>query len=100
MPSLNSKQNGLPVDLEAVRARLANQSGITYWRGLEELANHPQFEELLHREFPVQADEWGNPVTRRTFLSLMGASLALAGMARGPHQSDARFGSHDLVALD
>jgi molybdopterin-containing oxidoreductase family iron-sulfur binding subunit len=81
MSSLNIQQNGLPIDLEAVRAQLASQSGLSYWRGLEELANHPQFEELLHREFPVQADEWGNPVTRRTFLSLMGASLALAGLA-------------------
>ena len=81
MSSLNIKQNGVPLDLEVARQQIATQNGQSYWRSLEELAGHPQFEELLHREFPVQADEWTNPVTRRNFLSLMGASLALAGLA-------------------
>ncbi|HEV8061584.1 MAG TPA: TAT-variant-translocated molybdopterin oxidoreductase [Gemmataceae bacterium] len=81
MSSLNVKQNGVPLDLDAARRQIAEVRGQSYWRSLEELAGHPQFEELLHREFPVQADEWANPVTRRTFLSLMGASLALAGLA-------------------
>ena len=40
----------------------------------------PEFQEMLHREFPDQASEWTDPVTRRQFLSLMGASLALAGL--------------------
>ena len=35
---------------------------------------------MIHREFPDQASEWTDPVTRRRFLSLMGASLALAGL--------------------
>jgi MoCo/4Fe-4S cofactor protein with predicted Tat translocation signal len=81
MSSLNIKQNGVPLDLEAARQQIAGLRAQSYWRSLEELATHPQFEELLHREFPVQADEWSNPVTRRSFLSLMGASLALAGLA-------------------
>lgn len=81
MSSLNIKHNGTPLDLEAARRQLGDARGQSYWRSLEELAGHPQFEELLHREFPVQADEWANPVTRRKFLSLMGASLALAGLA-------------------
>ena len=34
----------------------------------------------LHREFPKGASEWLDPVSRRGFLKLMGASLALAGM--------------------
>src|SRR5213079_1508648 len=33
------------------------------------------------REFPQQAEEWNDPVERRTFLKLMGASLALAGLS-------------------
>ena len=36
----------------------------------------------MHREFPEQAAEWPDPVTRRQFLTLMGASLALAGRQR------------------
>ena len=58
MSSLNIKKNGVPLDLEAVRQQVAGLRGQSYWRSLEELAAHPQFEELLHREFPVQADEW------------------------------------------
>src|SRR6267378_4283702 len=52
-----------------------------YWRSLEELADFPVFEEFVRREFPQQAEEWNDPVERRTFLKLMGASLALAGLS-------------------
>ena len=39
--------------------------------------------EFLHREFPEQASEWTDPTSRRHFLQLMGASLALAGVGAG-----------------
>lgn len=52
-----------------------------YWRNLDELADSPVFEEFVRREFPQQAEEWNDPVERRTFLKLMGASLALAGLS-------------------
>ena len=55
-------------------------SGKQYWRSLEELADTDEFQELLHREFPEQATEWSDPVGRRKFLKLMGASFALAGL--------------------
>ena len=55
-------------------------SGKQYWRSLEELADTEEFQELLHREFPQQATEWTDPVGRRKFLKLMGASFALAGL--------------------
>ncbi len=51
-----------------------------YWRSLEELAQTPEFEDWLHREFPRGASEWNDRVHRRDFLRLMGASLALAGL--------------------
>ncbi len=54
--------------------------GKKQWRALEELANTPEFQELLEREFPRGASEWTDPVTRRKFLMLMGASLALSGI--------------------
>ncbi|HEV7395790.1 MAG TPA: TAT-variant-translocated molybdopterin oxidoreductase [Pyrinomonadaceae bacterium] len=53
----------------------------TYWRSLEELVDAPEFRELVEREFPQQAEGWDDPVERRTFLKLMGASLALAGLS-------------------
>ena len=52
-----------------------------YWRSFEELADSPIFAEFISREFPHAADEWNDPVERRTFLKLMGASLALAGLS-------------------
>src|SRR6476620_12037689 len=52
-----------------------------YLRNLEEMADSPVFEEFVRREFPQQAEEWNDPVERRTFLKLMGASLALAGVS-------------------
>jgi molybdopterin-containing oxidoreductase family iron-sulfur binding subunit len=70
-----------PLDLAAVRAKLKSKTGKQYWRTLEELAEDPQFEQLLHREFPRQASEWDDSVDRRDFLKLMAASLAFAGLS-------------------
>jgi molybdopterin-containing oxidoreductase family iron-sulfur binding subunit len=52
-----------------------------YWRSLEELVDAPEFREFVEREYPQHAEEWDDPVERRTFLKLMGASLALAGLS-------------------
>jgi MoCo/4Fe-4S cofactor protein with predicted Tat translocation signal len=57
-----------------------DSEGRRFWRSLEEYLGTPEFQEMLHREFPEQASEWTNPVTRRRFLTLMGASLALMGL--------------------
>ncbi len=70
------------LDLDAARDRLAGAQGPEYWRSLEELAGNPDFQEMLHREFPKGASEWLDSVSRRGFLKLMGASLAMAGMTR------------------
>jgi MoCo/4Fe-4S cofactor protein with predicted Tat translocation signal len=55
-------------------------TGIRYWRSLSELSETPEFEEYVRREFPEQASEWHDPVSRRNFLKLMGASVAFAGL--------------------
>ncbi len=57
-----------------------DSQGRRFWRSLEEYLDTPEFHEMLHREFPEQASEWTNPLTRRRFLTLMGASLALMGL--------------------
>jgi MoCo/4Fe-4S cofactor protein with predicted Tat translocation signal len=57
------------------------RGGKKYWRSLEELADTPVFREFVEREFPQQAEEWNDPIERRTFIKLMGASLALAGLS-------------------
>src|SRR5712664_2562643 len=63
-----------------VEQQLKETSGPEYWRSLEELAGSPEFQDMLHREFPKGASEWLDSVSRRGFLKLMGASLAMAGM--------------------
>ncbi|HEX3553869.1 MAG TPA: TAT-variant-translocated molybdopterin oxidoreductase, partial [Thermoanaerobaculia bacterium] len=68
------------LDLDAVRERLRTKRGPEFWRSLDELAATPQFEDMLHREFPRHASEWTDGVSRRGFLQLASASLALAGL--------------------
>ncbi len=68
------------MELEAVRKKLAEAKGPKYWRTLEELSDENAFGELLEREFPRQASEWVDPLSRRSFLKLAGASMALAGL--------------------
>src|SRR6266496_5023801 len=58
-----------------------SQNGKKYWRSLDELADSPAFREFVSREYPQQAEEWNDPIERRTFIKLMGASLALAGLS-------------------
>ncbi len=73
------RSKATPIDLQAVRARLRND-GPQVWRSLEEVAETPEFQHYLHREFPSNASEWLDPVGRRGFLKLMSASMALAGV--------------------
>lgn len=51
-----------------------------FWRSLEELADDDTFVASLRREFPEYADRLNDGPSRRLFLQLMGASLALAGV--------------------
>ncbi|HUI26850.1 MAG TPA: TAT-variant-translocated molybdopterin oxidoreductase, partial [Candidatus Kryptonia bacterium] len=69
-----------PIDLAAIRQRLARTSGRQYWRGLEELAETEEFQAFIDHEFPRGAMLLNEGIDRRQFLQLMGASLALAGL--------------------
>ena len=51
-----------------------------YFRSTEELDGTPEFESFLHREFPQAASEFPEGMSRRRWLQLMGASLALGGV--------------------
>jgi MoCo/4Fe-4S cofactor protein with predicted Tat translocation signal len=77
-----SKPSEIPAeDLVELRSQLASSSGPEFWRSLEELSGTPKFQHFLHREFPENATELTDPESRRHFLKLMGASLALAGVS-------------------
>ena len=88
----SAKQEGTakPLDLTQIRARLESQKGQAYWRSLEELAETPEFEEFLTKEFPRQAAPLESSLDRRGFMKLLGASLALAGLTScvRPYQQD------------
>lgn len=64
-----------------------------YWRSLDELQETPEFMQFLHREFPVAASEYPKGVSRRRWLQLMGASLAMSGAVgcRYPEETIAPF---------
>ena len=80
--------------LAEVRAKLDGKTGRRFWKNLDELADKPEFQELMREEFPRQAGamsgagEWVDAVSRRGFLKVMGASLALAGLAGCTKQPD------------
>ena len=76
--------------LDAVREKLSGQKGRRFWKNLDELSATPEFEQLMQEEFPRQAGagEWVDAVSRRGFLKVMGASLALAGLAGCTKQPD------------
>jgi len=76
----HGKKPAKKMDRAAVQRQLEQTKGPEYWRSLEELAGSPEFQDMLHREFPKGASEWLDSVSRRGFLRLMGASLAMAGM--------------------
>src|SRR5580700_3862182 len=77
-----------PMTLDAVRHELKGVKGKKYWRSLDELANTEEFQAAVEKEFPSAAQEWVDPVSRRGFLKLMGASMALAGLAGCTKQPD------------
>ena len=82
----SSKKQGLPVDKASGPRERSHATGKTYWRSLDDLAQTPEFKEFLHREFPANASELLSG-SRRDFLKIMGASVALAGAATMPGRS-------------
>jgi len=70
------------LELAEVRDKLSRaKNGPQYWRSLEELAQTNGFFEMVHREFPRQASVWPEGASRRDFMRLMTASMALAGLS-------------------
>ena len=71
---------GKKLSLDEAREKLAGQSGPRYWRSLHELAETPEFRRLLDDEFPRHASVLDD-VSRRDFMKVAGAGLALAGLS-------------------
>jgi molybdopterin-containing oxidoreductase family iron-sulfur binding subunit len=76
MPSQDSKQN-----FALLRNKILAEGGKEYWRSVEEFVDAPEFEEFVKREYPDHAEHWDDSLSRRNFIKVMGASLALAGLS-------------------
>lgn len=79
------------VDLAEIREKLTQNRGPQYWKSLEQLADTKEFQEHIKYEFPSGADQMLDPVTRRSFLKVMGASVALAGVSACFKQPDEKI---------
>ncbi len=65
----------------SIREKILAQNGKQYWRSIEEQADTPEFREFIAQEYPHEIEEWDNSLSRRNFVKVMGASLALAGLS-------------------
>ncbi len=73
-----------PIDLDAIRARLARPGGRRHWQSLEQLQDTKEFRNFLENEFPSNAeatDQEREGINRREVLKLMAASAAMAGLS-------------------
>ncbi|WP_168566185.1 TAT-variant-translocated molybdopterin oxidoreductase [Crateriforma spongiae] len=83
--SSSAAANGRPASSSKNRSR--------FWRSLSDWQQSEDFDQYLHREFPVAASEFPEGVSRRRWMQIMGASLAMAGVAgcRYPEELIAPF---------
>lgn len=70
---------------ERLEETIKGRTGREYWRSLEEYSDTPRFRDYIGREFPALNAEIADPsmltaTGRRSFIKIMGASMALAGL--------------------
>jgi molybdopterin-containing oxidoreductase family iron-sulfur binding subunit len=87
--------NTPPIDdrpgFDAIRRRLGDARGRTFWRSLDELCETPAFRAFLEHEFPRHLAAAPEGAGRRHFLKLMAASLGVAGLAACTRQPEERI---------
>jgi MoCo/4Fe-4S cofactor protein with predicted Tat translocation signal len=77
------RKNGSPydVDIAALRSASSGGQGRRFWRGLEELADTPEYRANLENEFPHGPNDPETKFDRRDLLKVMAASAAFAGLS-------------------
>ncbi|MCC6824714.1 MAG: TAT-variant-translocated molybdopterin oxidoreductase [Acidobacteria bacterium] len=63
-----------------LRESIISQDAKRYWRSIEEQADTPEFRDFIAQEYPHEYETWDEGLSRRNFVKVMGASLALAGL--------------------
>jgi molybdopterin-containing oxidoreductase family iron-sulfur binding subunit len=69
------------LDFTQFRARVGDLRQREFWRSLDELSRTEALDEMLEQELPQSALPGEDGVDRRNFMKLMGASVAMAGLA-------------------
>src|SRR5580700_2911662 len=69
------------VDISALRASANCGETLRFWRGLDELADTPEFRNHKENEFPHGANDPEAKIDRRDLLKVMAASAAFAGLS-------------------
>src|SRR5580700_2870730 len=76
------KSGGMPdVDVSALQKSASRGEAPHFWRGLDELADTPEFRNHKENEFPHGANDPEAKLDRRDLLKVMAASAAFAGLS-------------------
>src|ERR1700678_4821923 len=70
-----------PLDMDAVRAKLAQEDGRRFWQSIDQLSETKEYREFLENEFPHDPEKDTDGINRRDVLKLAAASAALAGLS-------------------
>ena len=88
---IDRKSEGRPdVDISALRNSASGSGAPQFWRGLDELADTPEFRNHKENEFPHGANDPEAKLDRRELLKVMAASAAFAGLVRMHQASHAK----------
>ena len=68
------------VDISVLRKSASAGESPRYWRGLDELADTPEFQNHKENEFPHGATDTEAKLDRRELMKVMAASAAFAGL--------------------
>ena len=79
-PVLGPAPGSAPADSGLKIGTASNEARQRLWRGLEELAETPEYKDFLRHEHPYKAVEEPEGIGRRDLLKLMAASAAFAGL--------------------